>query len=177
MSKFQHSREQQWWLAFDDHYKDLRRYAGVRVQQPKPVTTRPKLHMSRERARLVGLRGKREGEPLALLPALYLQKGIFATAVPTSDSNSFEGPGRVGQLLQLDGRPFPPGLRRFSRRLTRRIAHRRSCGRGNARDRLCPHAAISTCGEQERADQQRQNCGRERQRSNAPFLLRNVNRL
>ena len=83
--------------ALDHYHKGFRRHAGVRVQHPKPVTTRlPKLGLGSEPARLVGLRRQREIQPPAPLPALHPQKAARSTAVRTLDSNGFEGPGRGG---------------------------------------------------------------------------------
>src|SRR5215217_7849517 len=102
------------WSALDDQHKGFRCHAGVGVEQPNPETTRlPKLHKSGELARLIGPSGVWEGQPLASLPALHLQKCIWPTGVSTFDSNGLEGPGRVGQILQLNGRLLSPGTGRF----------------------------------------------------------------
>ena len=91
-------------LAFDHQHKRFGRHAGVGVQQAKLVTTRlPKLHIGSELTRLVRLRGQREVQPLASLPALHAQKGVCSTVIDTLDSNGLERPGGVGYILQLNG--------------------------------------------------------------------------
>ncbi len=85
------------WSALDHYNKGFGRHAGVWVQHAKPVTTRSsKLGLGDELARLVGLGGYGEIQPLASLPALHPQKGACSTAVRTLDSNGFERLGGVG---------------------------------------------------------------------------------
>ena len=76
------------WSALDHQHKGFRHNEGVGVQHAKLVTTRPaRLDKGGESARLIGLGYQREIQPLAPLPALHPQKGIWSTAEPTLDAN------------------------------------------------------------------------------------------
>ena len=111
--------------ALDHQHEGFGLHAGVGVQHPKPVTTRlPELDIGGEPARLVGLRGYREGQPRAFLPALHPQKGVGSTAVRPLIRTVWKG--LADRRNPPTGWSCPPANRSRSRR--RNLVSRSSVG-------------------------------------------------
>src|SRR5215208_3989525 len=92
--------------------------------------------MGGEPARVVGLRGHRESNPLPSFPALHPKERVWSAAVRTLNSNGFEWLGSVGQILQLNGFPLrwtAPGLGGRWRTGCRRSAGGRTVSGGGLR--------------------------------------------